>query len=143
MRVNRDLLAAILATVMFLIVVFLGFWKTRGPSSQRLVRADEKRIQLLSQLANQINNQYRGNKQLPATLTDRQKHQFADPLSGQPPQYSPTPPSHYQLCATFATEGPKTAQTGGDFVFWTHSAGAKCFDFDASEPVPAAPYFYY
>jgi hypothetical protein len=142
MPVNRDSLAALLATAAVLLVVFLGFWKIHGPSTQRLVRTDEKRVQNLSQLANQINNQYQRNKELPAALSDHQKSQFADPLSSQPPQYSPKPPNRYQVCATFATDSPK-AERSGDFVFWAHSSGLRCFEFDASEQVPPAPHFYY
>jgi hypothetical protein len=142
MPVKRDSLAAVLATAAVILVVVLGFWKLHGPKTQRLVRADEKRLQNLSQLANQINNQYQRSKQLPTALSDHQKRQFADPLSAQPLQYSPAPPDRYQLCTTFATESPRPERTG-DFVFWTHSSGAKCFEFDATEPVPPAPYFYY
>jgi hypothetical protein len=141
MPVKRDTLAALLATVAVVLVVILGFWKIHGPSTQRLFRADEKRVQNLSQLANQINNQYRGSKELPSALSDYQKRQFADPISAQPPQYSPKPPSRYQLCATFAAASPKPEPTD-DFAFWVHSSGAKCFEFDAAAAVPAAPYYY-
>lgn len=143
MRVNRDSIAAILASAAFVLVVFLGFWKTRGPGAQRLVRTDEKRIQNISQLANEINKQYeQHNKQLPEGLSDFQKKTYADPVTRKPPDYSPKPLSSYTLCITFATNSEKEEPTGA-FAFWVHSVGPKCFEFDAATQVPPAPYFYY
>jgi len=144
MRLSRDSIAAIVATAAFLLVVSLGFWRTRGPSSQRLFRADEKRVQNLYQLANEINRQYKErNQQLPEGLSDLQKTRFADPITRKPPVYSPKPPSSYTLCATFAVNSPKN-DSNETFVFWTHPAGAKCFEFDAKgQMVPQAPYSYY
>jgi len=143
MRVNRDSLAAMLATAGFVVVVSLGFWKTRGPSAQRLVRADEKRVQNLSQLANEINGQYRQHdKQLPESLSDFQKTKYADPFTGKPPEYISKLPYDYMLCTEFATDG-STEERNGIFAFWNHPTGPKCFEFHATEQVPEAPYFYY
>jgi|SRR5271166_2350740 len=143
MRINRDSLAGLLAIAAFVIVVSLGFWKTRGPSTQRLARADEKRVQNISQLANEVDNQYRTHdKQLPEKLNDMQKTRFADPVTGKPPEYTAKPPSRFTLCTTFATARPKE-EGNQNFDFWTHLAGAKCFEFDAGEQVPQAPYPYY
>ena len=136
-------MAAILATAAFVIVVSLGFWKTRGPSAQRLARADEKRVQNVSQLANEINNQYREHdKQLPERLSDAQKTKYADPITAKPLEYNSKPPSGYTLCTTFAADSPNE-QGNRNFDFWTHPAGSKCFEFDAAEQVPQAPYFYF
>ncbi len=143
MRVSRDSLAAMLATAACVIVLTLGFWKTRGPSAQRLVRADEKRVQQLSQLADEINQEYKQHdKQLPEKLSDIQKTKYADPFNGKPPEYRAKPPNAYTLCTTFSTGSPKE-ETDGNFTFWIHAAGSKCFEFDAAEQVPQAPYFYY
>lgn len=143
MRANRDSLAAVLAGVAVLAVVILAFVKTRGPSAQRLFRTDQKRIQNLSQLANEVNAQYnRREKQLPETLDDSQKTKYADPVTGQPPAYTPKPPNQYTLCATFSTDSTKD-ESDPSFHFWTHSPGPKCFELNAGEPVPQAPYFYY
>lgn len=143
MRVSRDTIAAILASAAVVVVVTLGFWKTHGPSAQRLVRTDEKRIQNLNRLANEINSQYRvHDKHLPEGLSDAEKKQFADPVTGKPPEYSSKPLNHYTLCTTFATESPKE-ELNEQFVFWIHPAGPKCFEFDAAEQVPQVQYFYY
>lgn len=143
MRTNRDTVGATLATAAVILVVVLGFWKVHGPSAQRLIRADEKRLQNLSQLANEINNTYRQRgKQLPAELTELQKRRFADPMTKQPPLYTAKSGSFYSLCATFTAAGPKEDYAAG-FAFWNHPAGNKCFDLDAAEQVPPAPYNYY
>jgi hypothetical protein len=143
MRINRDSLAALLATAAFLTVVALGFWKTHGPSTQRLVRADEKRVRNMSQLANEINGQYRQHdKQLPERLNDSQKTRYADPVTGKPLEYSSSTPRDFVLCGTFSTSSPRE-QSSGMFAFWTHPSGPKCFEFSAGEVIPQAPYSYY
>jgi hypothetical protein len=145
MRINRDTLAVFLSTLAVVVVVSLGFWKTRGPSTQRLIRADEKRISSLVQLANEINEHYKSHdKQLPDSLSDSQKAKYVDPFTGQPVVYNPKPPNRYSLCATFSSSGPKDDRNR-DFAFWSHPAGSKCFEFSAQEPTPAAPavYLYY
>jgi len=72
--------------------------------AQRLIRADEKRVQNLSQLANKINNQCnQHDKQLPERLSDAQKTKYADPVTGKPPEYTTKPSSSYMLCTPFAT----------------------------------------
>lgn len=143
MRLSRDSLAMILATAAVVLVVALGFWKTRGPSTQRLIRADEKRIQSLSQLANEINAQYKSHdKQLPDSLSDMQRTKYVDPITAQPFVYNPKPPNRYSLCATFAASGPKDDRNR-DFSFWSHPAGLKCFEFSTDDAIPQAPHFYY
>ena len=143
MRANRDAVAALLATAAFVVVVSLGFWKTRGPSTQRLVRWDEKRVHNLSQLAGEIIQDYRTHDmQLPTALSSVQKGRYLDPATGRPPDYRVEPPSHFFLCTTFATEGPRESPSG-NYLFWAHSGGRKCFEFDATEPVPPAPFPYY
>jgi hypothetical protein len=66
----------------------------------------------------------------------------ADPVTTKPLEYTAKPSSAYTLCTTFATDSPKE-ERNGNFDFWIHRAGTKCFQFDAAEPVPQAPYFYY
>lgn len=143
MRVSRDSFAALLATVAVVVVVALGFRQTRGPSTQRLLRTHAKRVQNLNQLANQINNHYRRNgNQLPVSLTNFQKKQFADSVTGKVPEYAATTSNSYTLCTTFSANSPQEERSG-DFLFWTHSVGHKCFEINAAEQVPQAPYFYY
>jgi len=143
MKISRDLLAAIVATVAFCIVVGLGFWKSRGPATQRLIRADEGRIRAIGQLAGQINFRYtQRNKQLPDALTEEEKRTSRDPLSKKPLEYTLKSPTQFSLCADFMTNSPADYNEGA-YDFWRHDAGRKCFDFEAGGQAPATPYFYY
>ncbi|MGB7728833.1 MAG: hypothetical protein WBL50_12435 [Candidatus Acidiferrum sp.] len=141
MRFNRDSIAALVATAAVVLVVALGFWKTRGPSTQRLLRTDEKRIQNVSQLANEINQRYQLDKHLPEKLSDFQRTRYADPITGKTPDYTVKSATDYMLCTEFVTDGSKEGLNGA-LAFWKHSKGSKCFEFHATEPVPPAPYFY-
>jgi len=142
MRVNRDFAAALLAAVAVVLVVVLGFMRIHGPSVQRLVRTDQKRIQNLNQLANEINSQYNQHgKELPLDLNDSQKSKYADPVSRRAPVYTPLPSGSYTLCATFSTDNTKE-ERDTTFAFWAHPAGSKCFQLSAADPVPVSPYFY-
>src|SRR6266403_5809597 len=108
MKLTRDMAAALMAMVAICIVVGLGFWKTRGPGSQRLIRADEKRIQSIGQLAGQINYYYgQHNQQLPDSLNEEQKQASRDPLTGRPLEYSTRAGSKFTLCTDFSTQSPE------------------------------------
>ena len=142
MKFSRELTAALLATAAFCVVVGLGFWKTRGPGAQRLIRADETRIRTVSQLAYEINAYYtQHDKQLPASLTEEQKRGFKDPITQRPFEYAVKSDKSYSLCADFSTASPAD-YLEPSYEFWQHPAGHKCFDFEAGGPVAAAPYFY-
>jgi hypothetical protein len=143
MKLTRDTAAALMAVAAICIVVGLGFWKTRGPGSQRLIRADEKRIQSIGQLAGQINNYYgEHNKQLPATLSEEQKLTFKDPLTGRPAEYAPSTGSKFALCTDFSAPSPEDYKDA-PFDFWRHPQGHKCFEFEAAGTIPQVPYFYF
>lgn len=143
MKLTRDTAAALVAGAAICIVVGLGFWKTRGPGSQRMVRADEKRIQAIGQLANQINNYYgQHNQQLPASLSEDQKQGLKDPLSRRPLDYTAGVGSKFTLCSDFSAPSPEDYKDP-PFDFWQHPAGRKCFEFHAGGTIPQVPYFYY
>lgn len=143
MKISRDLAAAVLATAAFCIVVGLGFWKTRGPAAQRLIRADEGRIRAIGQLAGQINSYYtQHDKKLPDALTEEEKRTSRDPLSKKPLEYTVKSPTQFALCADFSANSPPDYKDGA-FEFWQHGPGRKCFDFEAAGQVPTTPYFYY
>jgi hypothetical protein len=144
MRLTRDSLAAILATTAFAVVVVLGFYKTRGPSTQRLLRYDQKRIGNISALANEIHTQFHvSEKHPPAELTEVQKKKYQDPATNQPLEYSAKPPTQFTICTAFALPTQNDEEQKVEFAFWTHSAGHKCFEFDAAGQIPQAPYNYY
>jgi len=143
MKLTRDTLAALLAMGAIFIVVGLGFWKTRGPGSQRLIRADEKRIQSIGQLANQINMLYgQHDKQLPSALTEEQRRASKDPLTKRPLEYAAGTGAKFSLCTEFSAPSPEDYKDA-PYDFWQHPAGHKCFEFQAGGTIPQVPYFYY
>jgi len=144
MRFTRDSVAALLASVAILAVVVLGFYKTRGPSTQRLLRSDRKRVAMINQLANEIRMQFTNNHLLlPANLTAIQRMKYKDPATNQPLEYSPISPTRYSICTTFVLPTQGTEEQKVEFAFWTHPAGHKCFDFDTTAPIPPVPYTYF
>jgi hypothetical protein len=144
MKATRDSAAAILASLAILAVVVLGFYKTRGPSTQRLLRSDRKRISMIDHLANEIRIQVTDAKlPLPPSLTEVQRREYVDPATGQPLEYSATSPTRYSICATFVLPTQGDEQQKLEFAFWTHPAGRKCFDFDTHAPIPNVPYTYF
>jgi len=77
MRITRDSVRAMVATAAFLVVVILGLWKTRGPSAQRLIRCDARRLRNIYRLAAEINSQYSlHGKELPTELNQYRKTQI-------------------------------------------------------------------
>jgi hypothetical protein len=144
MRLTRDSVALILASIAVFAVVVLGFYATRGPSTQRLLRSDRKRVAMINQLAGEIRMQFtNAHLQLPASLTDVQKMKYKDSLTGQPLEYSVISPTRYSICVTFARPTQGDEQQKLEFAFWTHPAGHKCFEFDTNAPAPPIPYTYY
>jgi hypothetical protein len=139
---SRDAWAAIAATVAVAVVVILGFRVLGGPANQRLVQADQRRLNSLCQLAQQINQKWTtGGKTLPANLENLPTAVKQDPVSGKPFIYHPKSSEEYELCATFATDN-RDARATAATDRWLHSKGEYCVQFQASEQVPFVPYNY-
>jgi hypothetical protein len=139
---NRNVWAAIVATIAVAAVVILGFRELGSPGTQRLKQADRRRVQALAQLAQEVSNTWRvADKSLPDDLEKLSGANKKDPLSGMPFAYHKKSSSGYELCATFATDDRDTAQTGNADNSWFHPKGDYCFQLDASRPVPSAPYY--
>jgi hypothetical protein len=143
MKLTRDTAAAVVALGAICIVLGLGFWKTRGPGSQRLIRADEKRINSIGQLARQIDYYYgQHGRQLPATVSEEQKLASKDPVTGRPLEYLAGAGSKFTLCTDFSAPSPEDYKDI-PYEFWKHPQGHKCFEFEAGGQVPEVPYFDY
>jgi hypothetical protein len=139
---SRDTRAAILASVVVVAVVVLGFSVLGGPGTQRLVRSDERTVQTLAQLAQNIQVKYRGaNDQLPANLDTFSNKEKQDPLSHKAFVYRPHSKNAYELCANFLSDNrhevPGEPENG-----WRHPKGDFCFQLDATKPVSQAPFDY-
>ena len=139
---NRNAWAAIAATVAVVAIVILGFRVLGSPATQRLVQSDLRTIRALSELAQQINGRWSAaGKLLPEDLKNFPSTATQDLVSGKSFRYRAKPSSEYELCATFARDNRNDPgiNTGDP---WIHPKGDYCFEFDASRPMPAVPYYY-
>jgi hypothetical protein len=139
---SRDTRAAVAATALVIVVVILGFRVLGSPANQRLVQADLRRVNALSQLAQQINRQWMtAGKTLPSNLDEFSSSLKQDPVSGKVFVYHAKSSDEYDLCATFATD-ESDARMHAAADRWIHPKGDFCFQFQASEQVPWVPYNY-
>lgn len=138
----------IAAWAVALAVVAWGFVYAGSPMSQRLERLDERRVNDLRAIQEEIYTiTYQGvdryNQPTPITKLPRplpvsldqvvklaqfQRPSIVDPDSGAPYSYD-VRGSKFSLCAVFSTE-----QDNSYNVFWNHPAGEHCFEFDALDP---------
>lgn len=142
---NRNLWAAGAATVVVIAVVILGFHALGGPRTQRLVQSDLRTVRTLAELAQQINSKWAAsNRTLPANLERFPKSLTQDPVNHEEISYRPKSNDQYELCATFGSDsrGLQTPDVNGASNFWSHPKGEYCFQFDATQQVPQAPYYY-
>jgi hypothetical protein len=139
---NRDVWAAIAATIAVIVVIILGFRVLGGPRRQRLVQSDDRTVRALAELAQQIKQSWDSSgKVLPANLEKFPSSAKQDPLTHKSFTYRPRSNSEYELCATFALDS-REAQDQNPDEHWAHPKGDYCFPLDASKPVPQAPYYY-
>lgn len=141
---NFNRLFTLLATTAVVIGVIAGFWFLGSPQKQRLLRADQRRVEDLLAIAQRLHIQAQksqnGSKSvnLPTSLSPLDRK--TDPVSGKVYEYKRLSGSRYQLCAQFAIDSTKEQlrdyrQLGPDF--WQHPSGRHCFQLDAlKEPTP-------
>lgn len=139
---NRNVWAAIVATVVVVAVVVLGFRGLGSPRTQRLIQYDLRTVQSIAGLAQQINMSWA--KEAKVLPNDLEK--FPSSVKQVPPgspslNYRVKSSNEYELCATFARDNRNDpgVNTGDP---WIHAQGEYCFQFDASGPVPTVPYYY-
>lgn len=157
-----------ISAIVVIAVLIFGFLKIGSPAHQRDLASDNRRVNDLSSLAqeiyNVVNPPLRHNqtstivRALPETLDELPQiytKNPRDPVTGEPYEYRPLEGNKYELCATFATEAVEEKNTDyyGPRIFKTHPAGRHCFTLDASkqpyettapyqsEPVPAKPIY--
>jgi hypothetical protein len=132
---GRDFGMAILSTAVVVLMIVLGFLRIGGPATQRLLRADQKRVEDLYRLSQQIENRWRLHKDvMPSSLGDLTSAAIADPITRTAYEYHVGGGSKYQLCATFSAPSERGARSPGSDV-WSHPAGHHCFDLDATQSV--------
>ena len=121
-----------------------GFWLLGSPQLQRQLKADEKRLKNLHQIAEYLHREevksrsQNQNFQLPKALP--KKDYIRDPISEKSYEYKIIDGTDYQLCASFATDSKKERKKEYSYrkiqEFWHHSPGKNCYQFDAKETPP-------
>ncbi|MGA2421464.1 MAG: hypothetical protein ABSG69_15415 [Candidatus Acidiferrum sp.] len=139
---NRNVLGAILATAAVLAVLILGFRDWGSPTTQRMKQADLRKVQALQQIAQEIWVKWNSKDQtLPGDWNALETRGKKDPVSGKPFGYHAKSGSRYELCATFLTDQHRAVLPGNVDEFWEHPQGDYCFQLDATQAVPQAPYY--
>ena len=136
--------SAIVVTIVVGLAVAWGFMLVGSPSTQRLERFDEQRLQDLRTIAREIqlmvedpNEKGMLKEALPKTLAEAatrardERVNPRDPETGQPYRYTVKSETSYELCADFARPRDWDSR-----VFWNHPAGAHCFTIDVLDPPP-------
>lgn len=136
----RDAGAAGGAAVVIATAVMLGFLNLGGPSNQRLVQADNRRVENLVALAYQVNRKWNSsNHALPSNAQWLSASSFKDPVTHQPYEYNAKSPNEYALCATFDRDNRKDTPSAQN-TFWNHPQGHFCFALDPSQAPTQAAY---
>jgi len=132
---NRNTWAAAVATIAVIVVMVLGFGVLGGPGSQRQARTDQRTLQILAELAQQINSKWQnGGKTLPSNLDKFPESGKRNPVTGVLFTYRLKSPTEYQLCSTFLTDN-RNAPDVNTADPWLHPKGEYCFSFDPSQSV--------
>ncbi len=138
---RKDAWMAGLSAIAVAVMVLLGFVRIGGPSTQRMLRADQRRVQDLYQLSLQMSSRWKAEPgKLPQHLDELRDVALADPLTRAEYEYRVQDGAKYELCATFSTasEQQNVRKSRG---FWSHPAGRSCFQFDAAQS-PENPQIY-
>lgn len=124
-------MAAISGSAVVLMLV-LGFSYVGSPSTQRMMRADERRIQDLYHLSDKIHDVWNKGTKLPAHLDELNGATLADPITRVAYEYRPKEESHYELCATFAAASLQNDAAPRSKT-WAHPEGRYCYLMDAAQ----------
>jgi hypothetical protein len=142
-RRTRNRIMAAISAAGVVILTMCGFSQLGPPRTQRLVRADNQRVQQLAELSNRINGYWNthGSK-LPNSLNDLPGRVMADPVTHASYEYLAGQGSQYSLCATFTrnSDGGEDSSAAAGTDVWVHPAGHYCYRLSASMYMPA-PYF--
>jgi len=125
---------ALVASVVVIIAIVIGFVLAGSPFHQREVRLDEQRINHLQDLQYKITNYWANKLELPgklANLNDAlQNFEIpTDPETGKNYDYEILDKLSFKLCAEFSTEQKKGKfEKEKPLSYWAHPEGYYCFD---------------
>ena len=140
-NLSTDRAFAMISLVSVVAAVIAGFWLLGSPSQQRLIALDGDRIRDLQAIAREIQD-FPGEDSVPPESLPAPRNgfnDFRDPVTDEPYEYRRLSETHYELCATFATDSqaqrrPPLAQNDR----WQHPAGRHCFEIpvQTAQPIP-------
>ena len=144
-RLHRSFAAV--ASGVVLVTIVWGFVVAGSPGTARLHRFDDRRIEELQTISDEIESACLGatryapleerrlERPLPRTLEDvlelatRRRPEIQDPETGELYEYAMLDETRYRLCATFHAVRDEEYEP-----LWNHPAGRHCFEFDVLRP---------
>lgn len=123
------------------IAIITGFWLLGSPQLQRSLKADQRRVKNLHEIAKFIHQETTKNENnldIPQSLPD--KGYTSDPITQQLYEYKIIDKTQYEVCANFETDSQNNRKKD-DFYrrldpFWYHNQGRYCYALNAKEDVP-------
>jgi hypothetical protein len=131
-------------TVAVVLAVAWGFYLVGSPTTRRLERFDEQRLQDLQTIAREIHalvvdreDERKLKQPLPRSLAEAanraldERLNARDPETGEPYGYTVKDDTTYEVCATFSRARDRDSP-----VFWNHPQGRHCFTINVLDPPP-------
>lgn len=126
----------IVAVVIVVGSIILGFSVLGSPRTQRLYKYDSEKVSNLQNMKGQIESYYLTNAKLPANLDELKTVAYygaiVDTQTKKPYEYVKTGDLTYQLCAEFNKASAEQLDNSYAYPYydavWTHPAGRHCFD---------------
>ncbi len=122
------------------VVVTLGYsiYLVGTPGQQRDVRLDDRRVDDLRNISQNIDTYFDLNEEMPHSLRDLSGPRFhvrsiEDPDTGRLYEYRVTEGTRYELCAVFTTDSGDRRDERRSFSerIWDHDSGRHCFQLEA------------
>jgi hypothetical protein len=130
------------AAAVVVLVVALGLYLAGAPANVRREALDQRRVNELQTLSQDVRGYHEHNGHLPGTLVEleqlstRPAAGFADPVTSKPYRYQVVDSSSFELCATFDAPDSRGPYGQGETAFWRHAAGEGCFTFKVNTRQP-------
>ena len=133
---------AIAAIVVVIATLGYSIYLVGTPGQQRDVRLDDRRVDDLRNISQNIDTYFDLNEEMPQSLRDLSGPRFhvrsiEDPDTGLLYEYRVTEGTRYQLCAVFTTDSGDRRDERRSFSerIWDHGVGRTCFQLEArAEP---------
>ena len=130
----------IVASVVVLTTVIVAIRAMGTPGEQRQVRLDDRRVQDLERVADDIRDRVKRDGHPPSSLAavaaePGTRLAIVDPVTGTPYDYQATGQRTFKLCAVFVTDTAVTPSFRGVYGDSTrnHGRGRQCFEFEAKQ----------